>query len=723
MFLAFIVTLVRGFGQSVPPAYEITTDTLWQQEVPDVHVMFLEDSSGKMTLDEARAAFQQGKMKPWKTEYSNRGLNQSEYWFYYRLTNKTGKPIETAFDAYSNKADYHVIRPDKNHEVYTTGDAISWKEKKEFWSSNIAPALMNKDETIEVFYHASLTNPRFTQNFKIAIANPDRYARKYLADNEKELVTTQEQTKSFYSGIFLVAALIYFVFFFLVREKVFLYFAFFLLFLFLSSTHFASELYRNYPAAVAISGLSGLISFTIFLHFIRQYLDTKKHLPRWDKFLIAFSFLFLAVGAADVIFSTDSGSKILFSLLALFVICLIATFFMLKNRQTTEKKFLLYAVLPFLMVFPVLLVLVLWVVFTRDQSIFINNKILNWVAGSLSTLMDLSYIWMIISFSRLLFRRFTEQRQKILDQQREKEQILHEQEQEKIRLIEKQKIDLEKQVTERTLELKQSLENLKATQAQLIQSEKMASLGEMTAGIAHEIQNPLNFVNNFAEVNYEITSEIKTEIEKLIPEDKREDLKTLLDDLAGNQEKIRFHGKRADSIVKNMLLHSRKGNAQKEPVELNALVDEYTKLSYHGLRARDKSFNSDFDIQLDPSITTVDLLQQDFGRVILNLVNNAFYAVHEKSKTAGSNYKPLVIAKTSRNNDSVQIEVIDNGNGINESLKDKIFQPFFTTKPTGEGTGLGLSISYEIITKGHGGKMWVESKEGEGTSFIVEIPA
>jgi signal transduction histidine kinase len=337
--------------------------------------------------------------------------------------------------------------------------------------------------------------------------------------------------------------------------------------------------------------------------------------------------------------------------------------------------------------------------------------------------MELTFIWMIISFSRLLFRRFTEQRQKISEQEKEKEQILLEQEQEKLRLIEKQKIDLENQVTERTAELKQSLENLKATQAQLIQSEKMASLGEMTAGIAHEIQNPLNFVNNFAEVNNEITGEIKAEIEKLIPEDKREGLNALLDDLAGNQEKIRFHGKRADSIVKNMLMHSRKGITQKEPVNLNALVDEYTKLSYHGLRARDKSFNSDFDIQLDPSITTVDMLQQDFGRVILNLVNNAFYAVHEKTKTGGNDYKPAVIVKTSKVKDAVRIEVNDNGDGINEQIKDKIFQPFFTTKPTGEGTGLGLSISYEIITKGHSGKMWVESKEGEGTSFIVEIPA
>jgi signal transduction histidine kinase len=555
------------------------------------------------------------------------------------------------------------------------------------------------------------------------MVNPDRYARKYLADNEKFLVEVDEQRRAFYGGIFLIAALIYFVFFFLVREKVFLYFAFFVLFLYYGNAHFQTALYRNYPDTAAIlNKFSFLISFVFFLHFIRQYLNTKKNLPQWDKFLIAFSFLFLIIGTADALFFKRSDSRVIIVFLAFLIIFLITTFFLLKGRQHTERKFLLYAVLPFFLVFPLLLLFVLWFFITGDNSVFLNSKILRWILNSLNTLIELTFIWMIISFSRLLFRRFSEQRQKISEQEKEKEQILLEQEQEKIRLIEKQKVDLENQVTARTAELKQSLENLQATQTQLIQSEKMASLGEMTAGIAHEIQNPLNFVNNFAEVNNEITGEIKAEIEKWVPEDKREGLITMLNDLTGNQEKIQFHGKRADSIVKNMLMHSRKGVTQKEPVDLNALVDEYTRLSFHGLRARDKSFNADFDIQPDTSITTVDLMQQDFGRVLLNLVNNAFYAVQEKTKTAGSDFKPRVVVKTKLINDRIQIEITDNGSGIPEKIRDKIFQPFFTTKPSGEGTGLGLSLSYDIITKGHGGTMKVESKEGEGTSFIIEIP-
>jgi hypothetical protein len=253
-----------------------------------------------MTLNEAIAALKQGKMKPWKSEYIKKGLDQGEYWFYYRIANKTGKPIETAFDAFSNKADFHVIRPNGKNETYTTGDNLSWNKKTEFRNSNIAPVMISKDETIEVYYHASLLNTRFVKSFKVAMANPDRYARKYLADNERLLVRGEEQTRAFYGGIYLITALIYFVFFFLVREKVFLYFALFVLFLYYGNANFQTELIRKYPDTAAILNmLSVLIAFVFFLHFIRQYLNTKKYLPRWDKFLIAFSFIFLILGAVE----------------------------------------------------------------------------------------------------------------------------------------------------------------------------------------------------------------------------------------------------------------------------------------------------------------------------------------------------------------------------------------------------------------------------------------
>jgi len=274
-----------------------------------------------------------------------------------------------------------------------------------------------------------------------------------------------------------------------------------------------------------------------------------------------------------------------------------------------------------------------------------------------------------------------------------------------------------------------TLHDLRSAQAQLIQSEKMASLGELTAGIAHEIQNPLNFVNNFSEVSIELIEEVKSEKLKAKSERSEELESELLDDISQNLQKISHHGKRADFIVKGMLQHSRTSTGEKQLTNLNTLADEFLKLSYHGLRAKDKTFNAELVTNFDPDLPKVNIVQQDIGRVLLNLFNNAFYAVNQKQKTAGlpdpqgrgADYKPEVKLITSTENGFVVIKVKDNGNGIPDAIKEKIMQPFFTTKPTGEGTGLGLSLSYDII-KAHGGEIKVETKEGEGSEFIIQLP-
>lgn len=294
---------------------------------------------------------------------------------------------------------------------------------------------------------------------------------------------------------------------------------------------------------------------------------------------------------------------------------------------------------------------------------------------------------------------------------------------------------LEEKVMHRTSQLNKSIDELKATQSQLIQSEKMASLGELTAGIAHEIQNPLNFVNNFSELSVELADELKEELSKITLElGQKKELESIANDIIQNQQKIHHHGKRADAIVKGMLAHSRNNSSQKEPTDINALADEYLRLSYHGLRAKDKSFNADFKTDFDPSLPKVNAVPQDLGRVFLNLINNAFYAVSERAKQHNEGYRPTVVVKTINLGDKVEIKVIDNGNGIPEHVKDKIFQPFFTTKPTGQGTGLGLSLSYDIV-KAHGGELKVETKHtsfstdakeiggrGEGTEFRIILP-
>jgi two-component system, NtrC family, sensor kinase len=266
--------------------------------------------------------------------------------------------------------------------------------------------------------------------------------------------------------------------------------------------------------------------------------------------------------------------------------------------------------------------------------------------------------------------------------------------------------------------IEQAYAELKSTQSLLIQSEKMASLGELTAGIAHEIQNPLNFVNNFSDVNSELLEELKIEAEK----GNLGGVKAIASDLVSNEQKINHHGKRADAIVKGMLQHSRTGSGAKEPSDINRLADEYVRLAYQGFRARDKSFNATFSTEFDNGLDKVNIIPQEIGRVILNLINNAFYAVNERAKQGVPGYEPTVIVGTRRLQNRIEISVKDNGNGISPSIKDKIFQPFFTTKPAGQGTGLGLSLSYDIV-KAHGGELKVETKEGEGSEFIIRLPA
>lgn len=290
----------------------------------------------------------------------------------------------------------------------------------------------------------------------------------------------------------------------------------------------------------------------------------------------------------------------------------------------------------------------------------------------------------------------------------------------------KNEIDKQKHLLEETIN------DLKLTQKQLIQSEKMASLGELTAGIAHEIQNPLNFINNFSEVNMELLAEMKAELDK----NNLEEVKALAKDIIDNEEKINHHGKRADGIVKSMLHHSRSSSGTKEPTNINVLADEYLRLAYHGLRAKDKSFNAKMETDFDPSIGQINIVPQDIGRVILNLITNAFYAVNEKKNSGIENYDPTVSVKTKRLKPpfreghspqaealggNIEISVTDNGNGIPKASIDKIFQPFFTTKPTGKGTGLGLSMSFDII-QAHGGQLKVNTKEGKFAEFIITLP-
>jgi two-component system NtrC family sensor kinase len=298
--------------------------------------------------------------------------------------------------------------------------------------------------------------------------------------------------------------------------------------------------------------------------------------------------------------------------------------------------------------------------------------------------------------------------------------------QEELKIATLRNTELDRLVAERTAELTQqknelqeTVKLLQATQAQLIQQEKLASLGELTAGIAHEIQNPLNFVNNFSEVSMELIDEMEEELNK----GDKDEAMAIAGDIKQNLEKIIHHGRRADGIVKGMLQHSRASSDTKEATNINTLADEYFRLAYHGLRAKDKSFNAELVMNFAPDLPQITVVPQDVGRVLLNLFTNAFYATQQKQKTAGAGYRPTVTVGTALVGKNIRITVRDNGTGIPDNIKEKIMQPFFTTKPTGEGTGLGLSLSYDIVVKAHGGTIDLDSKQGEYTEFVITLPA
>jgi two-component system NtrC family sensor kinase len=423
------------------------------------------------------------------------------------------------------------------------------------------------------------------------------------------------------------------------------------------------------------------MSFEPFLAFfliryLRKSLRTFSPTPEWDRILLISMYAVVGLFILDIVLPIEAVTKWIW-----YALLLVITWITLNEPKLSQARNVMYAVLPLIIV-----------MICEDALKAIDIKLYNKIDQYLGIALAAAITWA----ATMLFKSIKQN--KALEKERKK--------------------------TQEKEELQHAIADLKSTQAQLIQSEKMASLGELTAGIAHEIQNPLNFVNNFSEVNTELIEEMKAEIKA----GNIEEVILIANDIKDNEEKINHHGKRADAIVKGMLQHSRTTSGQKEPTDINALADEYLRLSYHGLRAKDKSFNAIMQTYFDESLGKINVIPQDLGRVILNLFTNAFYSLKEKQKLKNEEYKPMVSVTTKAlkpaiKGMAVEIRVKDNGVGIPKETLEKIFQPFFTTKPTGQGTGLGLSLSYDIIAKGHGGKMTVETKEGEFAEFIIQLPA
>lgn len=457
------------------------------------------------------------------------------------------------------------------------------------------------------------------------------------------------------------------------------------------------------PMNINTSIFVPIVLAMVAVRWLRQFLDLPARVPRLNRLL---DWIWVP-GLGLLLVSVGWDSSLLDEVYQVFLYAVIVLV-LLRVQDYRPARTLLLGFLPFA---TYALIELLVAAFGKSllksyDDLFDNTQ-------------GFTVIWL---FSFVLIAR---NQKKHLEREREE----REREAAEKRRIEAENTQLERMVAERTATLSQqaqelqvALDELKTTQAQLIQSEKMASLGELTAGIAHEIQNPLNFVTNFSDVSAELVQELLEEQQR---PDRDADLEAeLLQDLKQNLEKITHHGQRAASIVRGMLEHSRQSTGERQPTDINTLADEYLRLAYHGLRAKNKSFNATINTFFDPAVGSIEAVSQDLGRVLLNLFTNAFYAVQKRQEAAGAGFVPTVSLVTRRNAaGEVEIRVRDNGTGIPEDVRQKIFQPFFTTKPTGEGTGLGLSLSYDIVTKGHGGTLEVESAEGQGTEFIITLPA
>jgi two-component system, NtrC family, sensor kinase len=439
------------------------------------------------------------------------------------------------------------------------------------------------------------------------------------------------------------------------------------------------------------------------LRYLRRTLKDFMPNPRWERLLLRAQYMAAALFLLMIVMQSEwvEVAVILVCDLALFQ-CVVTS---LRKFELAHVRQVLNAIIPLVLLsFLDNLLMVLW----PDVYYQIENFLM--------FLYPAATTWMIalLILSKKQWKAYKEQQQAIAA------------EAERLRLEAERKAELEALVHERTQEirrqkeeLKEALVALKEAQAQLIQREKMASLGELTAGIAHEIQNPLNFVNNFSEVSRELISELREEQQNGHSHQLTE--QSLLKDIELNLDKIIFHGKRADSIVKSMLEHTRTSKGEMHETDINALVDEYLRLSYHGTRAKNKVFNAVLETHYDSNIGNLNVVSQDIGRVLLNLFNNAFHSVAKKKNESEERFEPVVSVRTSKEDEKICITIRDNGIGIPEDIKNKIFQPFFTTKPAGQGTGLGLSLSYEIINA-HGGSIEVDTIEGEYAEFIIKLP-
>jgi signal transduction histidine kinase len=649
-----------------------------------------------LTIDQILDKENQLRFRPYDQDAPNFGPINEAVWFKFEVANEVDDKFFLQIgSAYIDSLALYKVVNGKVVESMFTGDNYPFSSRHVKVATFIYPLNIAKD-SIHTYYLRSKTNQPFFFLLRVGTL-------KSLMEDAHILDFVQ----GIYLGI-MVLILFYNIFlYFSIKEKVYLWYSFYVI----SITWFMSTIFQYvfeylWPSTPIINDFavasSAMTIFTATL-FTRSFLNTAKFTPRLHK--ISSIFIVVSIVIFILVFSPY---KIPALMLAQLGILLMAIYFLITGISILRKgykpaKFYLFAWI-FLIIGFVAAIL-------ESVNILPVLYYVNWI--QIGSVIEVTLLSFALADRINMYKKEREEAQilalKVAEQQNE--------------LIQKQNIILEEKVNERTIDLKKSFEDLKATQALLIQNEKMASFGELTAGIAHEIQNPLNFVNNFSELSVDLSNELKEELTKLnLDKQDKDNVIEIIDLLSSNQEKINHHGRRAADIVKGMLHHSRSSTGKKELSNINDVVEEYLKLAYHGLRTKPTKFTFAIKSILDPSIPEISIISQDIGRVILNLITNAFHAVAEEANKEIEGYEPSVSVSTKAIDAKwVEITVKDNGGGIPDDIKDKIFQPFFTTKPSGEGTGLGLSLAYDIV-KAHGGEIRVVSNQDEGTSFIIQLP-
>ncbi|RZJ68167.1 MAG: hypothetical protein EOO45_14965 [Flavobacterium sp.] len=662
---------------------------MWS-DMPDINFQRISLKDKNLTLKQVTSP----KFKGWNVndvkKYNLHGILFA--WARFKLKNTTEHSKTITFTVREETENIYVWRGN-NREHFISGDMVSWSKRDGLKDIKEIPFILQPGEEVKVIINlgdisfGNYDSPRIGDYHQI-IENKYKDSQIYSAD---DIITFG------FFGFIIFAVIFNFFFYYVNRETVYMVFA---LMLIASSLLLANEVFSKMLFAecrfLQVPYMFTVVTLFVvmLLHTVRYFFRVNIHFPTWDKFLVYFS-IYTAVSSVAIYIAYINRNLIMFGVMAtlgtlsilVFLVAAIIMIIKLLRKKDKEARLFVIASMPFIL-----------------------SPIIS-IAFDLEWIPTVCGVWTILVLSWGMFARFK-------SLQIANSRAALEREEERTRLIAEQKAELEVLVNERTAELTKSLAELKQTQNQLIQSEKMASLGELTAGIAHEIQNPLNFVNNFSDVSIELLEEMAEELDK----GDTEEAKAIAGDVKQNLEKIAHHGRRADGIVKGMLQHSRASSGHMEPTDINSLSDEYLRLAYHGLRAKDKSFNAELVTNFDPTLPKVSAIPQDLGRVLLNMFTNAFYSTQKKQFKLGADYKPVVSITTSLEGSAVKIVVRDNGLGIPQQVIDKIMQPFFTTKPTGEGTGLGLSMSYDIV-KAHNGKIVVNSTEGEFAEFIITLDA